>query len=164
MYHQTDPVAFALNATVDVEYSKMIKPIPIDSNNKTLLSNISERMSNLFSFAGLWNSSEKTSGDEDPKDAAEKGEEKEKGSATDGDSTPKKDKPVPVVQRARRPTQKRMPSERPGRAADELERVVRAEKRFKALNPYGCIDFYLPAVRRTFPERAALTRSLGRRA
>lgn len=38
-----------------------------------------------------------------------------------------------------------MPTERPGLRASEFERLDRAERRFKALNPQGCVDFYLPA-------------------
>ena len=42
---------------------------------------------------------------------------------------------------------KRMPSERPrfGKGTSDNEWVERAEKRMKALNPSGCIDYFLPS-------------------
>lgn len=42
---------------------------------------------------------------------------------------------------------KRMPSERPrfGKGTSDYEWVERAEKRMKALNPSGCIDYFLPS-------------------
>lgn len=41
-----------------------------------------------------------------------------------------------------RPSLKRLPSEMP---QHDKAAIVRAEERFKALNPQGCIDFYLPS-------------------
>lgn len=59
VYNETDPVAFALNAAVDVGYSRIIKPIAIPSSNTTLLQNLTEtysRVSKMFDVSSLWSS------------------------------------------------------------------------------------------------------------
>ncbi|KAM0791761.1 hypothetical protein ACM66B_004026 [Microbotryomycetes sp. NB124-2] len=132
VFYETDPVAFALNATVDVEYARLIKPIPIPSTNHTLLENLSEtyqRVSKMFT----WSSASKENRDEVDK-RKEVEQDKSKG-------------PIhhPVAPKLiKRPTNKRMPSERPMDAV-KFESINRAEQRFKALNPNGCVDFSLPA-------------------
>ncbi|KAK4050662.1 hypothetical protein OIV83_003388 [Microbotryomycetes sp. JL201] len=134
VFYETDPVAFALNPTVDVEYARLIKPIPIPSTNHTLLENLSEtyqRVSKMFTWT--------SKGDAGAKKADEETDTTE--------SVENKDDPIkfPVAPKlVKRPTNKRMPSERP-MDASRFEAIHRAEQRFKALNPNGCIDFFLPA-------------------
>ncbi|ORY84668.1 DDHD domain-domain-containing protein [Leucosporidium creatinivorum] len=140
VYHETDPVAFALNATVDVKYSTLIKPIAISSTNQSLLQNLSEtynRVSRVFDFSALWSSTSTAP----PEQAPTEEELVEEASKT----RLKEEGPPKVTPFPKRPGGgKRMPSERP-MGVKEFEVVSRAEKRFNALNPNGCIDFYLPA-------------------
>ncbi|GAA5827388.1 hypothetical protein JCM11251_003790 [Rhodosporidiobolus azoricus] len=141
VYHETDPVVFALNPTVDARYAKLIRPVPIPSSNQTLLQNLSDayhRVSRIFDFSYLWSSGEAKQTPEQVKEQAEKQAEETKDKVDDKVAAAK----------ARRPgAMKRMPSERPeyGMGKDEFEWVSRAEKRFKALNPSGTIDWVLPA-------------------
>ncbi|GAA5875342.1 hypothetical protein JCM8547_003209 [Rhodosporidiobolus lusitaniae] len=149
VYDETDPVAFALNATVDARYAKLIKPVPIPSSNVTLLQNLSDaysRVSRIFDWSSLWTSSASASvakpTPEQAKEQAVKQEEEER--KVKMDEMTRKEEKVKV----RRPGgMKRMPSERPkyGMGKDEFEWVARAEKRFKALNPSGTCDYVLPA-------------------
>ncbi|GAA6060583.1 hypothetical protein JCM10212_006818 [Sporobolomyces blumeae] len=142
VYHESDPVAFSLNPCVDVRYSKLIKPVPIPSSNQTLLQNLSSayyRVSKIFDVSSLWGPSKATGAQ-----AKEQAEEQKK------ETDEAKDKADETKRRAAgtaRPGNKRMPSEMPrfkgGR--DEFEWVGRAERRFKALNPSGTVDYYLPA-------------------
>jgi hypothetical protein len=153
-------VAFALNPCVDVSpdhrrflsegcahnvlsqvrYSKLIKPVPIPSSNQTLLQNLSSayyRVSKIFDFSSLWGSSAAAADSatkQTGSQAKEQTEEQQK--ELEGSTKP------PL-----RPGAKRMPSEMPkfnmGKA--EFEWVGRAEQRFRALNPSGTVDYFLPA-------------------
>lgn len=147
VYHQTDPVAFALNATVDVvyahsplpssppsltappnSYSRQIKPIAIPSTNITLLQNLSDtynRVSRLFDVSTLWSSSEA------PEEVVEVIEEEVLGVKADEEKKVRKEKGPPTSASARpmRPGGlKRMPSEKP-MGKEEFVRVDRAERR-----------------------------------
>ncbi|GAA5917665.1 hypothetical protein JCM5296_007440 [Sporobolomyces johnsonii] len=140
VYHEADPVAFALNPCVDVRYSKIIKPVPIPSSNQTLLQNLSDaynRVSRVFDFSSLWSSAPAST--PEPKQTGEQAKEQAKAQAKEVADKLEDRKPRP-------PGLKRMPSERPkfGMGRDEFEWVARAEKRMKALNPSGTIDFVLP--------------------
>ncbi|GAA5973441.1 hypothetical protein JCM21900_006344, partial [Sporobolomyces salmonicolor] len=141
VYHEADPVAFALNPCVDVRYSKIIKPVPIPSSNQTLLQNLStayNRVSRVFDFSSLWSSAPAST--TEPKQTGEQAKAQAKAQEREVTDTLENRKPRP-------PGLKRMPSERPkfGMGRDEFEWVARAEKRMKALNPSGTIDFVLPA-------------------
>ncbi|KDE07713.1 hypothetical protein MVLG_01987 [Microbotryum lychnidis-dioicae p1A1 Lamole] len=150
VYHETDPVAFALNATVDREYAKLIKPIAIPSTNSTLFENLSDtysRISNVLDISRFWSSPEKNEALEGSKNEGPPGSN----SGTEAYSAEKVGRgqsssnlAAKPKMPARRPTNKRMPSEMP-MGKREFESVSRAEQRFKALNPQGCIDFYMPA-------------------
>ncbi|GAA6010035.1 hypothetical protein JCM10207_007528 [Rhodosporidiobolus poonsookiae] len=138
VYHEVDPVVFTLNAAVDARYAKLIKPVPIPSTTQTLLQNLSDaytRVSRIFDWSSLWSGGGAQNTDEQAKEQAEKQEEEKKD---------KVDEPV----KAQRPAGlKRMPTERAkyGMGKDEFEWVTRAEKRMRALNPSGTIDYVLPA-------------------
>ncbi|GAA5896057.1 putative carboxylic ester hydrolase [Sporobolomyces salmoneus] len=141
VYHEADPVAFALNPCVDVRYSKLIKPVPIPSSNQTLLQNLSSayyRVSKIFDFSSLWGSSTSTK-----PAAAESAPEQSGDQAKEQMEEQQKE----VEGATRPPRLKRLPSEMPkfGMGRDELEWVGRAEQRMKALNPSGTVDYYLPA-------------------
>ncbi|KAK4055033.1 hypothetical protein OIO90_003374 [Microbotryomycetes sp. JL221] len=173
VFYETDPVAFALNATVDVacvripelglpapakvhlharRYSKLIKPVAIPSTNHTLLENLSEtyqRVSRMFSWSSGGDDKKQDKGS----DKSNEPEAKDKSSTTEQsdeqgktpDDVKAKLQSTPIAPKLlKRPTNKRMPSERPMNHK-QLESVLRAEQRFKALNPNGCVDFYLPA-------------------
>ncbi|GAA6015612.1 hypothetical protein JCM11491_007174 [Sporobolomyces phaffii] len=144
IFHESDPVAFALNPCVDVRYSKLIKPVPIPSSNQTLLQNLSSayyRVSKIFDFSSLWSTTASTTATAAATkptgaQAKEQTEEQQKELAD-----------AKAVPRPLRPGTKRMPSEMPkfGMGTAEFEWVGRAERRMKALNPSGTVDYYLPA-------------------
>ncbi|BGP01102.1 hypothetical protein JCM10021v2_004798 [Rhodotorula toruloides] len=142
VYQETDPVAFLLAPTVDVRYAKLIKPVAIPSSNQTLLQNLSDayhRVSKIFDMSSLWGSSGATT-TEDGKPKS--GEEAKEQTVKQEQEKEKSAKP------ARRPSgPKRMPTERvkSGAGSAEYEWVSRAEKRMKALNASGTVDFYLPS-------------------
>ncbi|GAA5960704.1 hypothetical protein JCM8115_001804 [Rhodotorula mucilaginosa] len=143
VYAAADPVAFALNAAVDARYSKLIKPVPIPSTNQTLLQNLSDayhRVSRIFDMSSLWGGGGGTAGEakqtgEEAKEQADKQADEQ----AEAKSARPKTRPVGAM--------KRMPSERPrfGKGTSDNEWVERAEKRMKALNPSGCIDYFLPS-------------------
>ncbi|KAK4702406.1 hypothetical protein P7C70_g3817, partial [Phenoliferia sp. Uapishka_3] len=150
VFAEADPVAFSLNATVDVKYSRLIKPIAIPSTNVTLMQNLSEtylRVSKMFNVSSLWASGE-TKAVEVAEAAEEKVHQQQKVEADAAEAIEAKDKvlKMPAGKAAVRPGKgmKRMPSERP-MPKQEFIKIERAEKRFKALNPRGCLDFYLPS-------------------
>ncbi|GAA5926724.1 putative carboxylic ester hydrolase [Sporobolomyces koalae] len=141
VYHEADPVAFALNPCVDVRYSKLIKPVPIPSSNQTLLQNLSSayyRVSKIFDFSSLWGTS--TAAASSAKQTGTQA--KEQTEAQQKELEQSKPTPRPI-----RPGGKRMPSEMPKfrMGQEEFEWVGRAERRMKALNPSGTVDYFLPA-------------------
>ncbi|BGP25715.1 DDHD domain containing protein [Rhodotorula toruloides] len=142
VYQETDPVAFLLAPTVDVRYAKLIKPVAIPSSNQTLLQNLSDayhRVSKIFDMSSLWGSSGATT--------AEDGKPKS-GEEAKGQTVQQEKEKEASVKPARRPSgPKRMPTERvkSGAGSAEYEWVSRAEKRMKALNASGTVDFYLPS-------------------
>ncbi|GAA5980777.1 hypothetical protein JCM11641_002647 [Rhodosporidiobolus odoratus] len=153
VYHETDPIVFAANPTVDRRYAKLIKPVPIPSTNQTLLQNLSNaytRVSRIFDWSSLWQTASSSSTD-DPKPSAE--EAQEQADTVEQEKKDKVEEPVAAAKahaQARMPRPpgiKRMPSERPkyGMGRDAFEWVGRAEKRMRALNPSGTIDYVLPA-------------------
>ncbi|GAA5868001.1 hypothetical protein JCM3774_001562 [Rhodotorula dairenensis] len=151
VYAEADPVAFALNAAVDARYSKLIKPVPIPSTNQTLLQNLSDayhRVSRIFDMSSLWGGGGggTTSSTEEAKPTGEQAKEQ---ASKQADEQQAAATTSPKRTSATRPLggMKRMPSERPrfGRGTSHHEWVERAEKRMKALNPSGCIDYFLPS-------------------
>lgn len=150
VYHESDPVAFALNPCVDVRYSKLIKPVPIPSSNQTLLQNLSSayyRVSKIFDFSSLWGSNAASTTtttsatDSVPKQSGEQAKEQTE------EQQKELDQSVGSAPPKLRPGTKRMPSEMPkfGMGRAEFEWVGRAEKRMKGLNPSGTVDYFLPA-------------------
>ncbi|GAA5948867.1 hypothetical protein JCM3765_003936 [Sporobolomyces pararoseus] len=144
VYHEVDPVAFALNPTVDVRYSKLIKPVPIPSSNQTLLQNLSSayyRVSKIFDFSSLWGSSSSTA------NATAESTTKQTGTQAKEQTEEQQKELEESKKPPLRPGSKRMPSEMPkfGMGKAEFEWVGRAEKRMKALNPSGTVDYFLPA-------------------
>ncbi|KAH8916589.1 hypothetical protein BT69DRAFT_1355545 [Atractiella rhizophila] len=119
VYSETDPIAYCLNATVDSRYASLIQPIAIPSTNQSLLQSISSSLSKVLEVSKLWGG-----GDEEQKEEKEKAERK------------------PI-----RPMPKRLPTEiltNNDMSEEELKSLKRAERRFWALNPQGCIDFVFP--------------------
>ncbi|GAA5992871.1 hypothetical protein JCM10908_001383 [Rhodotorula pacifica] len=143
VYAEADPVAFALNAAVDARYSKLIKPVPIPSTNQTLLQNLSDayhRVSRIFDMSSIWGGSSSNTEPKQTGDQAKEQAEKQVDKQAEATS-PSKPAIRPLA------ALKRMPSERPrfGKGTSHFEWVERAEKRMKALNPSGCIDYFLPS-------------------
>ncbi|KAM0752102.1 hypothetical protein T439DRAFT_354980 [Meredithblackwellia eburnea MCA 4105] len=141
VYNESDPVAFNLNAAVDVKYARMIKPIAIPSTNVTLLQNLTDtynRVTKLWNVAGLWSSGEAKSAD--VADAVEESSRKERTSDTGEEADEVKDLltgPKREVKGVPRPGRlRRMPSEKP-MPSEEFIRI-------DPLNPRGCLDYYLP--------------------
>lgn len=133
VYNVVDPVACTLNATVDADYAKIVKPVAINSVTTSMLSDyaskatsfISSLIPSLPSFGG--------------------GGAK---AATDTDASqgiPVSEKPEEPPQRPslKRPKTKRQFTSELDVAG--LKRFNRAEQRMLALNPQGSIDFYMPA-------------------
>jgi hypothetical protein len=106
-------VAFTLNATVDVAYSRLVKPIAIPSTNQTLLGNLSDtydRVTRLFDVSkALWNTGATSF------------------SSLTSNGSEKSERPAAGM--------KRMPSEKPSLTPQEFIKVSRAEKRCVPLPP-----------------------------
>lgn len=168
IYHETDPVAFRMNAVVDRNYSqKFLKDgIAIDSGNKTLLANLLSNYNSIFDLRSYWSKGKKD--DEKKVDELEEFDKAVKKKAQEdleherleektgraqtvspvaGSVKIKSASPPAGVKAPKRPGSgmKRMPSERVNVDPTQLKRIERAEQRFHCLNAQGSLDFYLPA-------------------
>lgn len=143
----------SLSLVLQVRYSKLIKPVPIPSSNQTLLQNLSSayyRVSKIFDFSSLWGSSTTAAAASASKQSgaqAKEQAEQQKQETTSRLNEIKQEASKQASEHAARPGNKRMPSEMPkfGMGKAEFEWVGRAEKRMKALNPSGTVDYFLPA-------------------
>lgn len=131
VYNVVDPVACTLNATVDADYAKIIKPVAINSVTTSMLSDYASKAT---SFIGSLIPSLPSFG----------GTSKSANEADKSQGIPISEKPVdngrPPL---RRPKTKRQFTSELDMAG--LKRFNRAEQRMLALNPQGSIDFYMPA-------------------
>lgn len=136
VYNMVDPVACCLNACVDSEYAKIVKPQPVSTITSTLLSDYTGKVSTfLGSIMSTFGSSSSTppTQQRDHKDKAEEEEENQlvlQRTLTGEDAT--------KVQRPK--TKRQATTEMDIR---ELRRFNRAEARMLGLNPQGTVDFYL---------------------
>ena len=129
VYNVVDPVAVCLNACVDAEYAKVVKPLPVNSVTTSLLSDYTTKVSGFFSNLmpsfGSYRS-------EDTKPELER-----KHAVMEAESHSVEE------QAASRPKTRRQITSELDRAG--LRRFERAEARMLALNPQGSIDFFLTA-------------------
>jgi hypothetical protein len=118
IFYFTDPIAYQLNAAVDVRLALKRPPLAITSVTASYLSSFTEGIGNISRY--LPSVPYFGSG-----------------------STPTKDGSKP-----RRPGTIRLPSgiEMTGPSGEERLEGSRGERRFSALNPHGNIDFYLPSA------------------
>ena len=129
IYNVVDPVAVCLNACVDAEYAKVVKPLQVTSVTDSLLSDYTAKAGGFFSnFMPSFGGS--------------------KMDETKLDSERKEDNPnvigaVSAEQMTTRPKTKRQITSELDLAG--LRRFERAEARMLALNPQGSIDYYLTA-------------------
>lgn len=98
-------------------------------------------MSKIFDFSSLWGSSSTTA------NAAAESATKQTGAQAKEQTKEQQKELEESTKPPLRPGSKRMPSEMPkfGMGKAEFEWVGRAEKRMKALNPSGTVDYFLPA-------------------
>lgn len=108
-------------------YAKLIKPIAIPSTNHTLLENLSETYQR-FSKMLTWSSNSTTDKDKTEEQSSDKAEGDEANKTDDAEGKPPASKAVPPPPLTKRPTNKRMPSERPMNQ-QEFEAISRAERR-----------------------------------
>jgi hypothetical protein len=143
VYNVLDPVAVALNAVVDAEYAKVVKPVGINSVTSSLLSDYASKASSFFSSLvpsfGAAPSAALAAGM--PLIGATPADKK-KSTQADEAHPASKEEEVPAKRPAlQRPKTKRQFTSELDLAG--LKRFQRAEARMLALNPQGSIDFYL---------------------
>ena len=143
VYNTVDPIACCLNACVDAEYSKIVKPVPISSVTSSMTSGYTAAVSGFISsWMPSFGSSSKgktddkaaSNGQPQSEDAGKSEQDREQ-KALEEDLKPRR----PAM--PSRPKTKRQITSELDRAG--LRRFERAEARMLALNPQGSIDFYL---------------------
>lgn len=135
IYNVVDPVAACLNACVDAEYSKIIKPLPINSVTSSLVADYTAKVSSFLGSLIPTFGGGKHAAATKPKQsgvAAESDAEKKEGEARAHEEL-----------KIQRPKTKRQVTSELDSAG--LRRFERAEARMLALNPQGSVDFYLTA-------------------
>lgn len=150
IYATSDPVAYSLNAAVDRSYSKKIKPISIQSSNKTLMERLGttyERVSKLFDVAALFGGSGEQQEEQEIKEIV--GERKAGKSKRPGGGMkrmPSERAKGAEVKSVTRAEQRFVFPPLPLDSYSIVERLTRMNGRFKALNPQGSIDFELQSL------------------
>lgn len=144
VYNVLDPVAVALNAVVDAEYAKVIKPVAINSVTTSLLSDYASKASSFFSSLipsfGAAPSAALAAGM--PLIGTTSSDKKKPAQEDEGLPATGKEDEAPAKRPAlQRPKTKRQFTSELDLAG--LKRFQRAEARMLALNPQGSIDFYL---------------------
>lgn len=133
IYNMVDPVACCLNACVDSDYAKIVKPQPVSTITSTLLADYTARVSSFFgsimSTFGSHSTNQSTS--------QAKPDEEEEENQTNLQKGLTGKEPVKL---ARPKTRRQATTEMD---IGELKRFNRAEARMLGLNPQGTVDFYL---------------------
>lgn len=133
IYNMVDPVACCLNACVDSNYAKIVKPQPVSTITSTLLADYTARVSSFFgsimSTFGSHSTNQTTS--------QAKPDEEEEENQTNLQKGLTGKEPVKL---ARPKTRRQATTEMD---IGELKRFNRAEARMLGLNPQGTVDFYL---------------------
>ncbi|KAK9899575.1 hypothetical protein P389DRAFT_164561 [Cystobasidium minutum MCA 4210] len=135
VYNMVDPVACCLNACVDSEYAKIVKPQPVNTITSTLLSDYTAKVSSFFGSIMSTFGSSSSSAAASNKGTSEEEEEEESQSILQKGLTGK-DPHKPTRPRTKRQATTEMD-------ISELKRFNRAEARMLGLNPQGTVDFYL---------------------
>ena len=120
IFYFTDPVAYQLNAAVDVRLALKRKPLAITSVTASYLTSLTEGFGSISRYLPSLPALPALPF----------------GTASAKDAKPK------------RPQTIRLPSgiEMSGPSGEERLEGSRAERRFSALNPHGSVDFYLPSA------------------
>lgn len=166
-YNATDPVAFQMSATVDREYAKMLRPISLPDAVPALLDALSAPRLSLSKYLEVVHpftpaADQGASNGKDAGAALHPGAAvKQQGKRTSGTSSPvpadvrkparnsstdQIGRPV-LLERGSRQKMQQVDSVSAGgkakttTSAFDYHRLKRAERRFRALNPHGCIDF-----------------------
>jgi hypothetical protein len=130
-----DPVACCLNACVDSEYAKIVKPQPVSTITSTLLSDYTAKVTSFFgNIMSTFGSSSATAQSDKKADAEDDEEENQSvlQRTLTGEDPPKA---------LQRPKTKRQATTEMD--IGELKRFNRAEARMLGLNPQGTVDFFL---------------------
>lgn len=158
IYNVVDPVACCLNACVDAEYAKIVKPQPVSSITSSLLADYTAKVSSFFgSIMSTFGSSsasgtqvvEKT--DDKTDSVGETGQHEHDNKPGEADELRQKAAEAlspggnssEGLNKSQRPKTKRQATMEMDNS--ELARFKRAEARMMGLNPQGTIDFYLTA-------------------
>lgn len=158
-YNATDPVAFQLSATIDRDYAKMLRPISIPDAVPALLDALAQpklSLSKYFEAAKPFAKSSESEAGKHPGTAVYKDmksgtrsplpkvdQKMQRSDLQRSSSVEEIGKPV-LVERgsAQKVEQVKIKAERVKKGDTfDLARLQRAERRFRALNPHGCIDF-----------------------
>lgn len=162
-YNLTDPVAYQLSATVDAPYARLLRPISIPDAVPALLESLALprlSISKLFDEAhpfsdkstayALHRAQELPSAVKTSLSPSAAGEERPTFQSASGNATPERGRhsaSLNVVleegtkQKEAQPREKVKGVESKIGEKMNLARLERAERRFRALNPHGCIDF-----------------------
>lgn len=137
VYNIVDPVACCLNACVDSEYAKIVKPQPVNTITSTLLSDYTAKVSSFLGSIMSSFGSSSSSSQAGKSQSEKKVEEEEEENQAELERT-LRGKRVPKLQRPK--TKRQATTEMD---ISELKRFNRAEARMLGLNPQGTVDFYL---------------------
>lgn len=162
-YNETDPVAFQLSATVDAPYARLLRPISIPEAVPALLEALALprlSISKLFDEAhpfsdkstayALRHANELPAGVKTTLGAASVSNEMQTFQSSSGNATPERGREsitLDIVleegskQKEAQPRKKVKEAEAKLGTKMDLARLQKAERRFRALNPHGCIDF-----------------------
>lgn len=162
-YNATDPVAFQMSATVDRDYAKMLRPISLPDAVPALMDALAEPRLSLSKYLEVVHPFAEGGGkDKHAEEAAVHpgAAASKKGQRTAGTSSPLQNdmqkakktsstdeigRPILLERGSRQKIDQVSSALKQHKHIDtsgfDYERLQRAERRFRALNPHGCIDF-----------------------
>ncbi|CEH12163.1 Phosphatidic acid-preferring phospholipase A1, contains DDHD domain [Ceraceosorus bombacis] len=154
-YNTTDPVAYQLNATVDRDYASLMRPVSIPDATDALLDSLSLprlSVSKLFDPDRPFSSGEDAYAKANVQPTTSAWEEDQKRKGKGGASKKGKSEESKLANGAviveqgetLKKMQPQMQARQAGRSAYpvDVKRLEKAERRFRALNPHGAIDFF----------------------
>lgn len=157
-YNATDPVAFQLSATIDRDYARMLRPISIPDAVPALLDALAQpRLSLSKYFAAAKPFAKNAQGEAGKHPGAAVYKDMKSGTRS---PLPKVDqkmqranpqrtssveeigKPVLIERGSEQKVEQiKLKAKEVKEESFDLEKLQRAERRFRALNPHGCVDF-----------------------
>lgn len=154
VYAATDPASSKLAATVDVTYSRMTRPVVLPASPEDLQDALAQPRVNLGKVLaemmskrnGRDRDSEDRSGeqpDEPPNGEAVGAAGAATGATGPPEAEPLQAEPPPP----KTPTQDSVPPTPDEHTKVALEELELGERRFRALNPHGCIDYVIESGR-----------------